>query len=163
VRPHAPQDSSGFTLLELILVLALLTAIIAVAAPDLRLFLRGRDVTEECRRIVALTRHARNEAISRGQCVELWIDSSQALYGLRGESASVEGPAEVEFSLGETLALAPEDEEVEGESVILFWPDGTIDEESPQRFELTEDGELRYTIALAENRLEYVVETPDDE
>jgi len=161
---HAPaSDSRAFTLMELILVMALLTAVIAVASPSLRSFISGRNVTEECRRVVALTRHARSEAVSRGQRMELWVDPELRQYGLRAESTAIEPAPALEFEIAPGIALEQDDDLASQEQfALLFWPDGTIDEESPQRMVLSEDGAQRYFIALADNRLEYVVETPDE-
>src|SRR5689334_15919462 len=49
---HAP----GFTLIELILVMAILTVAVSITAPALSNFFHGRTLDSEARRMLALTR-----------------------------------------------------------------------------------------------------------
>jgi len=72
-----------FSLVELILVLALLTAAMAMVAPNLRGFFRGRRLDHDARRLWALTRYAREQAIARAVPVEVWVDAAQRRYGLQ--------------------------------------------------------------------------------
>jgi type II secretion system protein H len=156
-RPH------GFTLLELIVVMTLLSVMLALAAPRLSGFMSGRDINEECRRLVALTRLARGEAIGRSERMELWIAPDKGEYGLRPESPTLrEQEPFPRFRLAAKLGLEVEPPTLneQGEAAILFWPDGTIDENSPWKLTLTEQKQARRVIALTDNRLEYAVEEP---
>ncbi len=82
-RPHRP--GTGFTLIELILVMAILAAVLAVSAPSLGRFFRGRNLDAEAYRLLALTRHAQNRAVSEGIPMILWIDLNQRRYGLQAD------------------------------------------------------------------------------
>jgi len=149
----------GFTLLELIVVMALLSTVFAVAAPQLRLFMSGRDIEEECRRFLALTRYARTQAIGRGQKMTLWVSPSQGQYGLRPESSSLDQGQPVSYSVARNLSISAPDaaEDENKEITILFWPDGTIDEQAPQQFTINENDQAQYAIILSDNRLQYEV------
>ena len=48
------------------------------------------------------------------------------------------------------------------EAVILYWPDGSIDELSPLRLVLREEEKPVRALELTANRLEYVVVEVDD-
>ena len=73
----------AFTLIEFILVMAVLAAVMAIAAPVLSGFFRGRKLESEARRFVSLTRYGQSEAVSDGSPMILWIDRTDGTYGLR--------------------------------------------------------------------------------
>src|SRR5437867_13133540 len=75
----------GFTLIELILVMALLAIVMAFSAPALTSFFRGRTLDSEARRFMALTRYGQSRAISEGVPMMLWIDTRRGTYGLQEE------------------------------------------------------------------------------
>ncbi len=74
-----PGDDRGatgaFTLLELIAVLVLISTVLAVAAPSLRGFARGRQTTDAAARVLALTHLARSRAASWGSVHRLNFDA----------------------------------------------------------------------------------------
>ena len=72
--------TTAFTLLELILVLAVLAILVGIAVPALSAFGRGRRVTHAADQVVALARLARTQAITRGLNFRLNIDTRQRLY-----------------------------------------------------------------------------------
>ena len=80
----------GFTLIELILVMALFVVVFGIVAPDLSSFFRGRDLDSEAQRFLSLTRYGRSRAISEGVPVELWINAKQGKYGLEAVSGYTE-------------------------------------------------------------------------
>jgi prepilin-type N-terminal cleavage/methylation domain-containing protein len=71
---------SGFTLLELVLVMLLLTIIMATAAPSLSNFARGRKSKDAAQNIVALARYARAQAISEGVTHRLHVNVRDGSY-----------------------------------------------------------------------------------
>src|SRR5437667_286619 len=75
----------AFTLIELILVMALLSIVLAVSAPALSNFFRGRNLDSEARRFVSLTRYAQSRAVSEGVPMIVWMDIRQGTYGLQQE------------------------------------------------------------------------------
>ena len=57
---------AGFTLLELILVMLILSTILAMTGPSLRGFFASRKANDTASQILAFTQYARGEAISEG-------------------------------------------------------------------------------------------------
>src|ERR1041385_3547304 len=81
IRP----PSFGFTLIELILVMTVLTIAVSITAPALANFFRGRSLDSEARRLLALTRQGQSRAVSEGVPMELGVDAAQGTYGLTAE------------------------------------------------------------------------------
>ncbi len=76
---------SAFTLIELILVMAILTIAVGYTAPALARFFRGRSLDAEARRLLALTREARSRAAYEGIPMDVWIDTGRGAYGMEAE------------------------------------------------------------------------------
>lgn len=76
------RTTSGFTLVELILVMTVLATVMALSAPSLSRSLRERSLEQEAARFLALTEFARNEAISQGVPMVIWIDVQTQRFGL---------------------------------------------------------------------------------
>src|SRR6266436_2034312 len=85
-----PRAADGFTLIELMLVLALLLIVIGVAFPSLQHFFRGRNLDSEARRFLSLTRYGQSRAVSEGVPMVLWIDARQNTYGLQAQTGYTE-------------------------------------------------------------------------
>ena len=165
----------AFTLIELILVMALLVIVIAVASPSLSRFMRGRTLDSEARRFVSLTRYGQSRAVSEGVPVVLWINTRQGSYGLRQEAGYFEQDAKaVDFLLGKDLRLEvaslpaqlgplaqsratrPTDPNT---PMLRFPPDGFIDETSPQSVVLRDQSGDSIWITQSRNRLNYEIHT----
>ena len=74
--------ASAFTLVELLLVLALLVVITSLVAPAMSNFIRARAVDSEARRLFALMHAGQSRAVSEGLPMMLWVDEKQGAYGL---------------------------------------------------------------------------------
>jgi type II secretion system protein H len=158
----------AFTLIELILVLALLTIVTSLAWPSMSRFFHARVLESEARQLLSLTHAGQSRAISSGFPILLWIDSQERSYGLQEEGTVQNGnaqsadPKAEDFSLSGELsieALNATPVQVNGHSLpaIRFLPDGTIDETSPTIVHLTsERGDSRWLIQLT-NRLSYEI------
>ncbi len=164
MRPGKP--GAGFTLIELILVLALLIIITSIAAPAMARFIRGRALDTEARRLVALMHAAQSRAVSEGMPMMLWVDEKTGAYGFAAETSGANGdPKAEDLTVDGTLAIA-----VVGSSggapvtfnnfpAIRFLADGTVDESSPQSLKLTDsDG---FSRVLTETRLRTGYEVAD--
>jgi Tfp pilus assembly protein FimT len=152
------------TLIELIVVMTMLATVVAVAAPTLSRFFAGRVLENEARRMLALTRYARSEAISRSVLMELWIEPESGTYGLSPQAGyEFDDRKPVEFILADGLVFDVDDEslDAQGEAKILFWPDGSIDGESVEYVRILEDEESAIEIAQADYGLGYVIQSAE--
>ena len=170
-----PMPRRAFTLIELMLVMALLTIIIAVSAPSLSRFFRGRNLDSEARRLISLTRYAQSRAVSEGVPMVLWIDLRQDRYGLRQETSytgedakAVDLPLAQDVHITATTMSASSDAAVRLRPGVLtdpnrptlrFQPDGSIDETSPRRLVLRENTGEEIVISQSRNRQNYEIET----
>jgi type II secretion system protein H len=102
------QSRRGFTLLELVVVMLLLTIVMAMTAPALRNFWKGNRVKDAGDQLAAMTRLARTSAISDGMMYRLAIDEDgkgYALMMLQGQAFVLapghdyELPAEVQIEV----------------------------------------------------------------
>jgi type II secretion system protein H len=144
--------TSGFTLIELILVLALLVIITSIAAPAMSKFIRGRALDTEARRMVALMHAAQSRAVSEGMPMVFWVNEKAGSYGVSAETSGQNGdPKAEELMLDSTLAITVVNSTAGVPTMfnnlpaIRFLPDGTVDESSPQTLKLIDsDGFARW-------------------
>ena len=165
-RNIKPRQHGAFTLIELIVVMALLAIVIALGAPRLAKFFHGQMVMEEGQRLLALTRYGQSRAASEGLPMMLWMNPANGTYGLRmqdGFSAAGTTPTagtgkDKSYTLGDGLRFQFDQGVAmpkQGAS-ILFAPDGSIEEGSLQRVLIVQDDGDWSAIAEADNHLNYV-------
>lgn len=156
----------AFTLIELILVMALITIVVSVSLPSLKGFFKGRDLDSEARRFLSLTRYAASRSVAEGIPIELYVDTQQKLYGLRAQAGFLETDTKrVEYKLPEDLSFevtAAPAKKVSGEDnpddgldlanptdvsangnpikIIRFYSDGFIGSKSPAAVILRQRG-----------------------
>ncbi|MGA4644903.1 pilus assembly FimT family protein [Limisphaera sp. 4302-co] len=178
---------AGFTLIELILVMAVLATVLAVAAPSLSRFFQGRKVEEEAMRFLALTRYAQSRAVAEGVPMLLWIDTGAGRYGLQAEWTWQEAdPRALEYAMDPSVRAEVEPAAVtrspadlsaaawaqvfrtlEGQTtpdryVLRFTPDGLPGPLSPERIRFVQETDTGETVAVVRrnrNRLAYELET----
>jgi prepilin-type N-terminal cleavage/methylation domain-containing protein len=140
------ETNPGFTLVELILVLALLVILLAVAAPAISQSFKHQALKDETTRLLALTEYARSEAVSQGIPMIVWIDSQNQGCGVKAkagfESLPSSGPSrsgtagsasavvsrEKSFALAEGMRFEVGTARVgrDGQSILAeFSPEGT--------------------------------------
>jgi type II secretion system protein H len=169
----------GFTLLELILVLALLAIAVSIVTPRLSGFASGRAFDSETRRLLALTHAARSRAISEGHPIVLWIDTTAGTYGLRrdGPVSNVDTNA-LEFAIAPGIEIVFDTPDaLVGQTAtsrrpqvpplpnavsvgplqilpgIRMMPDGSVDESSPQSIRITNaDGTALWLVQGSDRR-----------
>jgi type II secretion system protein H len=139
------QCRRAFTLIELILVLALLVIATSLAAPAMANFIRGRAMDSEARRLIALMHAGQSRAVSEGMPMVLWVDEKNGLYGLQAETPGQNGDPKAEnLSVDSTLQIAVLNVGLNAPTTfnnlpaIRFLADGTVDEDSPQTLQLTD-------------------------
>ncbi len=73
-QPH-PHRSAAFTLLELVLVMVLLTAMLAIAMPSLRGFVAGSKERDAIAQVVALAQYAKARSAADAKAYRLNLDA----------------------------------------------------------------------------------------
>ncbi len=74
--------AKGFTLMELILVLAVVAIVLTISSPSLRGFFASRQTADSAATVLSLTQWARSHAISQGCPCRLNIDTASGTYWL---------------------------------------------------------------------------------
>jgi len=176
-------------LIELILVMAILTIAVSLAAPTLSHFFAGRALDSEARRLLALTRLGQSRAVAEGLPMELWVDPQSRTYGLEAEvssrtSADQSDPKAVTYTLDRDVKMEIPARLVTKPAVIRsslapisiasvpvvvprhgnlptirFLPDGSVAENSPQMLHLIDRENASLFLALATSRLSYEIRT----
>ncbi len=170
-----PRNEShrGFTLIELIMVMTLLVVVVAVAAPSLAGFFRGRALNSEARRLLALTRQGQSRAVSSGVPVVLWVDSAHRAYGLEEDSSytdkdtkaleyKLDGNVSVEVGSTITASTLMGSMTSTGKRGALpqirFQPDGGIDESSVASVRLSDREGASLWLARTRSGLNYEIQ-----
>ena len=172
IRKSEPCQQRAFTLIELILVMAMLLIVIGVSAPTLSKFFHGRTLDSEARRFVSLTRYGQSRAVSEGVPMVLWIDPKLGTYGLQQEVSYTEVDAKaVEYALGKDLRVEVTAAAVQPGQLmqarptarnlpmLRFRADGFISETSPERITFYEGERESVLITPSRNRLHYEIAT----
>jgi len=162
---------AAFTLIELVLVLALLVVITSLAAPAMATFIRGRALDSEARRLFALTHAAQSRAVSEGVPMLLWVDEKNGAYGLTAEMSTKTttdqtgngDPKAENLTVDSTLQISVLNLGLNAPTTfnnlpaIHFLPDGTVDEESPQTVQLTDSAGVARWLVESPNHTGYEV------
>ncbi len=83
-RKRLPATRAGFTLLELLMVLALLTLSLVMVTPNFFSMLES-EREREVSRLIRVMRLARNEAVLTGRRQRMWFDLKQNAYAFEKE------------------------------------------------------------------------------
>jgi type II secretion system protein H len=166
---------AAFTLVEMVLVITIMTILLSLVFPSLKGFFRGRNLDNEARRFLSLTRYGQSRAISEGVPVELWINPRQGSYGLQALSGYSETQTNpMIFNLDETIKIsfsAPRSillrsnywTQASGQfgavTKIRFQPDGFISDTSPEKIFLKQGNDSQILVAEAPSHLRYEIQT----
>lgn len=159
----------AFTLIELILVLALLAIMTALVLPRMAGFIHGRSLDSEARRLYALMHAAQSRAVSEGTPVMLWVDEKAGTYGEEAETSGPNGgpngdPKAEELTVDPTLQISVQSTGTatpvtfKNLPAIRFLPDGTIDEGSPQVLKLTDSVGVSRWLTQTKSRQGYEID-----
>ncbi|MBV8620355.1 MAG: GspH/FimT family pseudopilin [Curvibacter sp.] len=77
-RQAAPGLTRGFTLLELLVTMAILAIVLAIGVPSFRYIIYSSRISNEVNALVGSLQYARGEAIKRGQSVAVCASSDGA-------------------------------------------------------------------------------------
>lgn len=172
----ASAVQNGFTLIELVLVMALLAIVLAISSPSLSRFFKSRNLESEARRFMALTRAAQSRAVSEGVPMVIRLETKQRAYRLNADKSFVEeDPKAEQFTVDETLEVevrhssealvASQASQFKNEKLdtpglyeLRFNPDGFVSPGSPEAvvFRQKDNGEL--WVAQSRNRLNYEIQ-----
>ncbi len=81
------RQPRGFTLLELVLVMLILTVLMAMVAPTLSGAAKGRRTGDAATQLVAIAYYARSMAVTEGRTYRLNLDSTNNVYWLTVQDA----------------------------------------------------------------------------
>ncbi|MBI4324000.1 MAG: prepilin-type N-terminal cleavage/methylation domain-containing protein, partial [Chloroflexi bacterium] len=175
------ERRAAFTLVELILVMAMLAVVFGLAAPTLARFFRGRAITAEAARFLALTRYGQSQAVSAGVPMILWINRTEGSYGLREESGFVsnvqpslmsnreqdtfteEKPLQFQLAGDLRFEMMSLEGITNGVATIRFSPDGSIDETSLPVLLIRDKEDEIIPIIQSRNRLKYEIANPTNQ
>jgi len=147
-RQRGWPQLQAFTLVEMVLVMALLVVMLSYVAPSLARFFRGRNLNSEARRLLALTRYGQSRAVSEGIPMLLWMEPKTGMYGLKAQTGYMDqDPKAVEYAIGQELQLeVPMSSKTQtnlwtlarqstklAQPSICFLPDGFVSENSPEQ------------------------------
>jgi type II secretion system protein H len=181
----AYSGAGAFTLIELILVMAILTIAVSITAPSLANFFHGRALDSEARRLLALTRQGQTRAVAEGLPVDLWVDAQHRAFGLEIEPSfnpkdskavdfMLDGNVQIEVvnlnSPNTALALGisaadsspstpPVFSNHPGLPRIRFQPDGSVDSDSPTALHLMDADGVSLWLAKSRSGLNYEIRT----
>ena len=123
------RSAEGFTLVELIIVMTLLAIVAALSVPSLSRSMRQRNLDEEATRLLALTEYSRDEAVSQGVPMVVWIDAKAQRYGMEPKSGyGADETRAREYDMNADVQVEVDKSAASGGVVeaIEFEPDGAI-------------------------------------
>ncbi len=167
-QPNNGRCRRAFTLVELILVLALLVIATSLVAPGMSNFIRGRALDSEARRLAALMHAGQSRAVSEGLPMMLWVDEKKGGYGLEAETPPRGGDPKAEnLPLDENLQISVINAGTTALTTfhnlpaIRFLADGTVDESSPQMLRLEDAKGHALWLVESRNRMGYEIHDTD--
>lgn len=122
-RGHCPQPrrAAAFTLLEVVVVLAIASAALALVAPNLGGALARTELVSAAREVASGLRYTRGHAMASGRAAEFWLD----VWSHRYTAGDPPKPHRLPDSVKLTLVTADTQAARDGRGFIRFFPDGS--------------------------------------
>lgn len=127
-------STAAFTLIELVLVMAVLVTMLAIVAPVISRSMRGRNLEQQGARLQALTEYCRDEAANLGVPMTVWVDPESRRFGADVKAGyTADAAHRKEYALPADLNFDPVQgaqaakTSGHGFDVAEFAPDGTLD------------------------------------
>jgi type II secretion system protein H len=126
------RQAPAFTLIELIIVMAVLATVLAIVVPSLVRSFQERHLGEEADRLLALIEYGRDEATSQGVPMVIWIDSEKGDFGLDAATGYTASQASIkQYSLEDGVrfdSVKSSANTKDGHAIFVqFSPDGSPD------------------------------------
>jgi Tfp pilus assembly protein FimT len=180
-----PRGARAFTLIELILVMAVLIMAVSIIMPALSRFFGGRKVDLEAKRFMSLIHYGRSRAASDGVPVILWVDPRTGTYGVKQQPGYADSdPKAVDHTVADGLKLDVEryigavsnansqtgrilsgqvSTSSKNNSAIYFSPDGSINNAlSISGISIQDGGNPPVWIVPSANQLDYEVQSQNE-
>ena len=121
-----PDHSAGFSLLELVVVLAIAGLLFGLGGPAVGSLYDTMQYREAVREIVSAVKNGRRDAFASGEPVDLLIDTDRNRYALTDQSQSLSDDAHSALPevLDITVVYAAEVSPKPGLAAIRFYPAG---------------------------------------
>jgi Tfp pilus assembly protein FimT len=152
-------------LLELIVVMVVLTVLLALVAPTLSSSFRGRNLDQAGAQLLALTEYGRDEAISQGVPMDVWLNPATGQYGVNAK-AGYPGDAtrdkqytldsDLHFDAAGATVAAPAGQLL---NLAEFEPDGTLDPSSLASMRIVGHAEASISVAQTPNGYGYELQS----
>ncbi len=123
---------AAFTLLELVLVLAVLATLMAMVAPSLRGWNKGSKLRDATDQLIAATRHARSQAVHTAEVHRLEADPSGTAFrvvavGPEGDDSAAPAASEFEHEVRLSPSLRIDIQRLDGGiGGVEFYPNGRV-------------------------------------
>jgi type II secretion system protein H len=125
----------GFSLLELMVVLILISLSVALVTPSLSRFLRTVELKGAAKKVSAILRFCRSEAVNKGQVYQVLFDSNSREVKVQTMESTEEKEENEEEKLSPKIYILPEGVQIKGEPMtpspyasdlpmIEFYPNG---------------------------------------
>src|SRR5258706_6902927 len=163
-RSKFASKAAGFTLVELIVVLLILTVVVSIVAPSLKGFGVGQRGGEVATQIISLANWARTQSVSEGKVYRLNFAPSGRTFGVTvqnaGEFITPTADFGRVFDVPDGISIRTDlDQHTDG-TYIEFRPDGRTD---PGRIYLTDKLDNTIQIACLSATELYHVVTPGED
>lgn len=112
---------AGFTLLEMLIVLVISSIVMATLIPNFGPAIARAQLYSATRDVASALRHARGQAMLKGQDALFELNTEQHVYRVTGRSKIYKLPSEVQLGLYTTSTETLD----EGTGRIRFFPDGS--------------------------------------
>ncbi|RLA44127.1 MAG: type II secretion system protein GspH [Gammaproteobacteria bacterium] len=111
----------GFTLLEILVVLAISTTLLMLVVPNLSRSIAGAELPKVTKQLAVVLRRGRSQAINQSRPVSFVLDVNDRSYRLGAASKLHHLPGDIDLTMLTGMELA----QGVGKGAIYFYPDGS--------------------------------------